>query len=147
MKEEISFIAKRYCSGKFSVDKGWKRLDISPVTIWNIRKIAAAVASIVVLSATATVIYHQFTRTEKHEVTIEEIATEAPTMESVKVIDFEDTPLPIVIEQIKEVYGVEVSNLPENADEYHLSLHFEGNAGNLIATINDILETQIEVKE
>ena len=60
MNEEITYIAKRYRKGKFSVDKGWKRLNIKPALKWNGLKIAAAVASVVVLSATAAIIYHQY---------------------------------------------------------------------------------------
>ena len=70
----------------------------------------------------------------------------APT-EVVKVIDFENTALPVVISKIKEVYGVEVINVPENAETYYLSLHYEGNAVDLVLTINEILDTEMRVKE
>lgn len=145
MKEDITYIAKRYSRGKFSVDKGWKRLNIKPVFKWSILKIAAAISSVVVLSATAAVIYHEYELKNSPERTIEEVIK--PTqLEAVKVIDFENTPLTSVISKIKDVYGVEVVNIPDNAEEYHLSLHYEGNAVDLVATINDILETQMSVK-
>lgn len=145
MKENITYIAKRYSRGKFSVDKGWKRLNIKPVFKWSILKIAAAISSVVVLSATAAVIYHEYELKNSPERTIEEVIK--PTqLEAVKVIDFENTPLTSVISKIKDVYGVEVVNIPDNAEEYHLSLHYEGNAVDLVATINDILETQMSVK-
>lgn len=145
MKEDITYIAKRYSRGKFSVDKGWKRLNIKPVFKWSILKIAAAISSVVVLSATAAVIYHEYELKNSRERTIEEVIK--PTqLEAVKVIDFENTPLTSVISKIKDVYGVEVVNIPDNAEEYHLSLHYEGNAVDLVATINDILETQMSVK-
>lgn len=145
MKEDITYIAKRYSRGKFSVDKGWKRLNIKPVFKWSILKIAAAISSVVVLSATAAVIYHEYELKNSLERTIEEVIK--PTqLEAVKVIDFENTPLTSVISKIKDVYGVEVVNIPDNAEEYHLSLHYEGNAVDLVATINDILDTQMSVK-
>lgn len=147
MEEEVTYIAKRYRRGKFSADKGWKRLNIKPAFKWSGLKIAAAVASVVVLSATAAVIYHQYELKDTTDKTVNESVKPAASPEAVKVIDFENTPLPTVISKIKEVYGVEVINVPDNAGEYHLSLHYEGNAVDLVATINDILETQMSVKE
>ncbi len=37
-------------------------------------------------------------------------------------------------------------NIPENADDYMLSLHYEGNALDLIDTINVILGTSMEIE-
>lgn len=85
-------------------------------------------------------------KTEQAQSTKENIEAISP-IQAVKIIDFECSSLPDVISEIKEVYGVEVVNLPENAEEYHLSLHYEGNAADLVATINDILGTQMIVKE
>lgn len=147
MKEEVTYIAKRYRKGKFSVDKGWKRLNIKPTFKWSGFKIAAAVASVVVLSATAAVIYHQYELNDTTHKPVKESVKSAVSLEAVKVIDFENTPLPTVISKIKEVYGVEVVNVPGNAGEYQLSLHYEGNAVDLVATINDILETEMSVRE
>lgn len=145
MKEEISYIAKRYRKGKFSADRGWKRLGIAPSFRVRRMRIAAAIASFVVLTATAAVIYRHATVPETNV----EIPQTIPTdpKEIVKVIDFENTPLPVVVDKIKEVYGVEVTGLPENADEYRLSLHYEGNPVELVATINYILDTKMAIKK
>lgn len=66
---------------------------------------------------------------------------------AVRAIDFENTPLPTVISEIREVYGVELTGIPDNAVDYRLSLHYEGSAEDLIATINEILDTKMAVKE
>ena len=105
MNEEITYIAKRYRKGKFSVDKGWKRLNIKPALKWNGLKIAAAVASVVVLSATAAIIYHQYELKDTTDKIVNESVRPAASLETVKIIDFENTPLPTVISKIKEVYG------------------------------------------
>ena len=68
-------------------------------------------------------------------------------METVRVVDFENAPLPVVVERIREVYGVEVSGLPQDADDYVLSLHYEGTPVDLVDTINDILGTEMTVEE
>ncbi len=69
------------------------------------------------------------------------------TLSQVKVIDFENTPLPLVVAGIEEAYGVEVGNLPDNSDELRLSLHYEGHAVDLVETINSILGTQLTVEQ
>ena len=147
MKDEVTYIAKRYRKGKFSANKGWRRLNIKPAFKWNSFKIAAAISSVVVLSATAAVIFHQYELKNAPDKPIHEIVKPVEPLEVVKVIDFENIPLTTVISKIEEVYGVEIENVPENAEEYNLSLHYEGNAVDLVSTINDILETQMTVKK
>lgn len=143
--KEIQFVVKRYRNGKFSVVKGWERLNIRPASIWRRARIAAAVISVVILSATASVIYHHYNL--HTEASAPETIERTVTADAVKVIDFENTPLPVVISKIKEVYGVEVINVPEDAADYRLSLHYEGNAADLVTAINEILGTQMAVKK
>lgn len=148
MEEEITYIATRYSRGKFSVDKGWLKLKISTERKWTRLKIAAAISAVVILSATAAVIYHRHEMNGDAPVRpVQESVAPTSPLEVVKVIDFEDTPLTAVIYKIKEVYGVEVVNVPDNAGDYRLSLHYEGDAVDLIDTINDILDTQMSVAE
>ncbi len=147
MKEEVIYVAKRYSKGKFSVDQGWKRLNIKPAFKWNSLKIAVAIASFVVLSSTAAIIYHQYDNKHTSADAIEERVQPTTPVAVIKVIDFEDVQLPTVISKIKEVYGVDVINVPENAENYRLSLHYEGNVVELVATINEILQIKMAVKE
>lgn len=145
MKEEISYIAKRYRKGRFSADKGWKRLGIAPSFRVRRMRIAAAIASFAILTPTAAVIYRHVSIPASN-IEIQQ-SIPADPKEVVKVIDFENTPLPVVVDKIEEVYGVEVTGLPENAEEYRLSLHYEGNPVELVETINDILDIKMAIKE
>ncbi len=145
MKEEIAYIARRYQKGSFEVEKGWKRLDIAPSLKWKRMRAAAIIASAVVLSATAGLVIYQYNQPPQQE-TQQNIVKPISKKEVVKVIDFENTALPTVISKIKEVYGVEILNIPKNAEEYKISLHYKGNAVDLITTINDILDTQMTVE-
>lgn len=146
MEKELKFIAERYRKGKFSVDRAWKRLDIAPSLRWRRIRIAAVVSSVVVLGAAAALIYQHSTQPATPYESIQEpVKTTAPA-EITRVIDFENTPLPTVIARINEVYDVQIENIPKNAADYHLSLHYEGNAADLVATINDILELNLRVK-
>lgn len=139
------FIVRHYRKGCFSVEKGWRRLGIGVTSKWWRLRVAAAVAATIVLSATAAVLYRHYATLEPTEtITVtEEQTAEVPV---IKVIDFENTSLTEVVERIRETYGVEVTNVPENADSYRLSLHYEGTAEDLVDTINDILYTEMEVE-
>lgn len=145
--KEIEFIAKRYSRGSFNSKKAWKRLGIAHLSWWSRYGMVAAICGAVFLSATAALVYrHYKTDVVPEPAVITANKPVAPT-EVVRVIDFENTTLPVVISKIKEVYGVEVINLPENSEDYHLSLHYEGNAVDLVNTINEILDTEMRVKE
>lgn len=144
--KEIKFIADRYKKGRFSTDKAWSRLGIRPVSIWKKYRVAAAVSAAVVLTASAAIIYKAST---VPSVPLETEMT-APVVvgkDVVRVIDFENTPLTVVVEKINETYNVEVTGLPESPEEYRLSLHYEGPASDLVETINEILGTELTVKD
>lgn len=146
--KDIDFISSRYMRGKFSVKNGWSRLDLSPQTAWWRRtRVAAAVGGLIVLSAAAAVVYHQYSFRSDNEIELHQPTEYIAPVFVVKTIDFENVALPIVVERIKEVYNVDVVNIPENADALKLSLHYEGNAIDLVDTINEILGTQMSVKE
>lgn len=146
--EDIKFIADRYRPGRFNADKGWSRLGIGISFKWKRFRMAAAIAGFLFLSASAAFVYNRYysSASDNMEVVNSQEIQESPVL-IVRVIDFEDTPLPIVIDKIKEMYGVDISNIPSNVNDFRLSLHYEGNANDLIETINDILGTDMTVIE
>lgn len=145
--QDIQFIAGRYRKGRFNVNNAWQRLSPVSSSFRRAYRIAATIGGLLFLSAAAAVLFHQYELKSTDVETVAEPAGAVKPQEVVRVIDFENTPLTTVISRIKEVYGVDVINVPENADDYILSLRYEGNAVDLVATINDILETKMDVKE
>ena len=143
--KELDFIARRYKKGRFSPDAGWHRLGIAPVSLWRRYRVAAAVAATVILSATAAIVYKGYRLDEVPQQTAP-VKNTSPLKE-VKVIDFENAPLPDVVKKIETVYGVKVEGVPASTKEYVLSLHYEGTPTDLISVINDILETEMTVSE
>lgn len=141
----IGFVARHYREGLFSVKDGWRRLGIGMSVRMRRYRIAAAVSAVVVLSASAAIIYHEYRAGSVPE-QAETVQTVNP-MAEVKVIDFEKAPLPEVIGQIETVYGIRVEGIPESPEHYELSLHYEGTPTDLISTINEILGTQMTVTE
>lgn len=142
---EIKFIASHYKKGLFAVEPALRRIRGVPVRWWTRSRIAVACVAAVFLTATAAIFIHKSYFSDTSEQMLKPYPL--PAAEIVRVIDFEDAPLPIVVEKIREVYGVEVGNIPENAGEYHLSLHYEGSATDLVETINDILDLDMVIIE
>lgn len=145
--KEIKFITKHYRKGLFAVEPALRRIKPIASGWWTRSRIAAACIATTILTATATIFIHnnyylnhpaEFEQNEHSSIPVEKI---------VRTIDFENAPLPIVVAKIREVYGVDVVNLPDNAEEYTLSLHYEGSAIDLVDTINDIVDTEMIIQE
>jgi hypothetical protein len=45
------------------------------------------------------------------------------------------------------LYDVKITNVPENSDDIRLTLGYEGNAEDVVATINDLLGTNLAVEQ
>ena len=146
---EIGFIAKHYKAGIFNTKKALRL--IKPMrNIWSWQRIAVASCIIIVLGATAGLLIrnsYNTDQTEKLQEIENKISPKIPIESVSKIIDFDDTPLQIVIEQINLVYDVEISNIPANAEDYRISLHYEGNVVDLIDSINEILGINLEIKK
>ena len=67
-------------------------------------------AATVILSATATILYREYRLNDIPQQTVP-VETVSQLAE-VKVIDFENAPLPDVIKRIESVYGVKVEDVP-----------------------------------
>lgn len=144
-RNDIDFVVRHYRKGCFGVGAGWNRLNGTSVSRWKKYRVAAAGAAIFVISATATIIYQEVRNIDSPPPTIE---TSAPgPLAEIKVINFENAPLTDVVNKIESVYNVKVQNLPEDVNDYQLSLHYEGTPTELISVINDILGTQMTVHE
>ena len=144
--KEIDFVARYYKQGLFNTEKTLRKIRPTIRKVWSLPRIAVASCIIVVLGATAALLI----RNSYSEKPVIENTINLPSvpLESIsKVIDFDDAPLPVVIEQINLVYNVEIVNIPADADEYRLSIHYEGNVIDLLETINEILGINLEIKK
>lgn len=142
--ESLRFVAKYWKPSLFSASRGWKELGLAaPVRWWRTRA-AAAVAAVAIISASAAIFIYDTVRTPEQAVeTTTQPVAEAPMTKIVR-IEFTDAPLAEVIAKIEEVYGVKVTDCP--AESARLTLSYEGNAPDLITTINEILGTEMKVE-
>lgn len=145
--KELKFIACHYRKGLFAVEPALRRIKGAKSVWWSRTRIAAACTVAAILTATAAVFVHNGYISRNESSSIEAEQTSVATAHTVRVIDFEEAPLTHVVEKIREVYGVEVTGLPADPDQYTLSLHYEGTAIDLVETINDILDTEMTVTE
>lgn len=145
--KDIKFIVRHYRKGMFAAEPALRRIKGITTAWWTRSRIAAACIGATILTASAAFFVHQ-NYFSTYPIEMEQISPSSiPAAQIVRAIDFEDAPLPVVVAKIKEVYGVDVVNLPADAADYSLSLHYEGSALDLIDTINDILDTEMTIQE
>ena len=145
--KDIKYIARHYRKGLFAVEPALRRIKPGATRWWTRSRIAAACIGAVVLTATAAVFVHKSYFAQPSSDTEVLQSASVPASEIVRSIDFENAPLPTVVQKIREVYGVEVIDMPDNANDYTLSLHYVGSATDLVETINDILDTDMKIEE
>ena len=145
--KDIRYIARHYRKGLFEVEPALRRIKPTATKWWTRSRIAAACIGAVVLTATAAVFVHKSYFAQPSIDTGVIQPANVPASEIVRSIDFENAPLPTVVQKIREVYGVDVVDMPANASEYSLSLHYVGSATDLVETINDILDTDMKIQE
>ena len=146
-EKEIGFIAKHYKEGLFNTNRALRKIKPAIRSIRSWQKIAAASCILIVVGATAALLIRNSYYSEK-PIEIENTQSPVIPLDAVsKIIDFDDAPLPAVIDQINLVYNVEITNIPANAYDYRLSLHYEGNVKDLIETINEILGINLEIEK
>ncbi len=144
--EEIDFIARHYRRGAFASRSALERIMPGRMSRLRTVRIAAAAALLIAAGTAAALLITHSSSTDR---AAETVPQDAPTAvaDDIKVIDFESTPLTVVADKIREVYGVSVRNLPDDAGDITLSLHYEGSAADLVDTINEILSTQMTIEE
>lgn len=144
--KDIDFIARHYRKGLFAIEPALYRIKGVRKKIFTLPKIVAISSFIIAIGATAAILIRNSYNHKERE-------TEAPVIEKKSpmsvshVLDFNDVPLTTVVQHIKLIYGVEVDNLPKNADELFVTLHYEGMALDLVETLNEILETNMKIRE
>lgn len=142
-EESLSFVVRFYRRGAFRPTM----LFVAPQR-WRRMAVAASVAfGIVVASACVYLLTTNAPVSETIEKTPETaVATtvEAPHTVSRR-IKFDDAPLTRVVDEIETVYGVEVSPVADN-DTTRLTLSYEGNAADLLDTINELLGTDLRLE-
>lgn len=142
-EESLSFVVRHYRRGAFRPTM----LFVAP-NRWRRMAVAASIAfGVIVASACVYFLTVNEPATEPIEETAGPVASapaEAPEKVSRR-IRFDDAPLAKVVDEIEKVYGVQVSPVADN-DTTRLTLSYEGNAADLLDTINELLGTDLKLE-
>ena len=156
-EDSLNFVSKYFQPYIFS--KNRKDADFYSITgkkrIFNIftstpRKIAAASITVALVASASCLIYLRSTDKQSAPVEINTPVEQTEVIEvqnqytEYAVIDFSDAPLKEVIEDIEKTYGVKISNIP--SESHNLTLHYEGDATELISIINDLLDINLRIE-
>jgi hypothetical protein len=142
------FVAQHYKRGAFSEHDAWQRLNIAPVVRkWYRSRLVASVAVMAVLAASACIYYvsRNYTTNTTAPTTLNTPQSDTTSANRVVVIEFNDAPLTEVVATIEKEYGVIIVNIP--AEDYKLTLRYEGTATDLINTINELLNTNLTIAD
>ena len=143
--KDIDFIARYYGDDVFSPDSGWRKIKSALGLRRKRYGIAAAVAAIIAMSATAAIIGYEHYRVAPAQEDSLTVSPSANGMEDTKILVFDNASLTEVVEIVEEEYSIVIDNIPDNSDDYVLTLRFEGTPSELIEAINKILGTQLTV--
>lgn len=161
-QRETDFVSRHYREGAF---RPTLRFGTSLRGFMTPKRWAAAILIAVTLTAGAMICY-RILRTEPapQPVPVERpVPAPAPVAEPEPVpepekpepvpeaepevvsrIEFDDTPVSVVARKVEEVYGVRLGNLP--ADDPAVTISYEGNAADLVETLNELLGSEIVIK-
>lgn len=148
IKKSLDFVVRHYRPGAFRKNESFFR---DALRIRRRRRLGIAAAAAGVLAASAA-IYTYVSTPEPPAPVPMPAAAPAPapavpdTACEVKRMEFSDAPLTRVVEEIENMYGVKVEGLAPD-DTNRLTLSYEGTADDLVATINELLGTNLTIKE
>lgn len=143
--ESLDFVARHYRHGAFDTASGLRRLGFRrrPAMLRRVAVIAGAVA----LTASALFVgyYNYYAPAETDHAIQSAPAAGTQVAEPSKVVrlEFNYAPLSEVTDEICRVYGVTLAYIP--IEDYHLTLSYEGNAYDLVETINELLGIHIVI--
>lgn len=142
-EESLSFVVRYYKRGAlrptmlFVAPNRWRRLAVAASIAFGIIVASACVYLLTV---------HEPVTDSIQDTTAPVASTPAEAPEKVsRRIKFDDAPLADVVQEIEKVYGVKVTPVADN-DTTRLTLSYEGNAADLLDTINELLGTDLKLE-
>jgi hypothetical protein len=143
----LNFVSRHYRANAFSTKEGLEKIGIGEHRWWKQRWVAAAAVGVVLAASAAVYSIVQTVPQGSDEVPVveQQIDNSVKPAEIVKKITFEDADLATVVNEIEKVYDVKIVNMPDK--EYHVTLSYEGNAADLVDTINELLGTNLKISK
>ncbi len=145
--KSLDFVVRYYRKGAFRPRRLGKILEFVPrYSFFCRRNIAAAcVATALIASAGIGVYFYTHPNDSTGTSQIPAVETTVTASKEVHRIEFNNVPLTTVVKEIEKTYNVKISSLPK--EQYRLTLSYEGTAEDLVATINELLGTNLEIEQ
>lgn len=149
MKKSLQFVTRFYTPGILHPDSSFIMKDIP---FWKRHAVAASIIGTALVATAAVTTYFALNPADsKYEIPAKEVVQEAPIdtiqetpeAEEVKKMVFEDAELSDVVKAIEKEYGVKIEGSTDGQPRLTLSYH--GTAEDLVATINDLLGTNLTI--
>lgn len=154
--DSIRFVARHYEPGAFADRQGrWSR-SLPRAAWWRRHPAAAAAIAGAVFAASAAGAYMAVslsspgpaaepaaTPAPAPAVPADTATVQIPAEDKSLVLSFSDAPLSEVCDAIESSYGVTLADVPVSDET--LTLDYEGDAADLVGTINDLLGTHIRI--
>ncbi len=145
--DSVSFVARHWRRGAFP-----QREVLADITgrrfLFMSRRVAAAVIAVAAAgcAVAAFLWYSHASRPPEHAPVVpREHVAAPPPRHAVRRIELLDASMRQIAGEVREVYGVELVNLP--SDDARLTLSYEGTADDFVATVNDLLGSDIRIAE
>lgn len=149
IERSIDFVGAHYREGGFDKKRAWRSLGAGRIWWRRPGAIAASVAAIVVAASACVLVFVPSGRREEKPVQQHQAVpvveqTAMPVAKSTH-IEFNDAPLPEVVEAIERTYGVKIENVPQQSD--NITLSYDGTAAELVETLNTLLGCQMTISD
>ncbi len=146
MEEDLQFVAHHFKEGTLLPSNGWRKFKLMHQISSFRRQIAAASIAVVVLAASASIYYlssQDKPSASEESANIVGIETPMPSETKTAKIEFKNAPLTDVVAEIERVYGVRITNIPD--DKIMVTISYEGTASDVVETINDLFDTNLKI--
>lgn len=146
--ESLTFVTEHFKEGALLAHNGWRRFKLSHHFSNFRRNIAAASVAVAVFAATASICYYSFLNpSHTTDDTKSGVVIETPNTAEAKIerIHFQNVPLKDVVAEIERVYGVTITNVPE--EQIRVTISYEGTSSEVVETINELFETNLIISD
>ena len=144
--EDLQNVVRHFKYGTLLPQSGWQRFKLTnKITTHRRRNIAASIAA-AVLAASASIYYYgnsENLKENQREIEILHEHTPEISVDKSEKIYFKDASLKEVVNEIERIYGVTITNVPQ--EDKRITISYEGTASDVVETINDLMGINLTI--
>lgn len=138
------FVVSHFKDDYLLPDEGWRRFKLTNHIPFFKRNVVAASVAAIVLAASASIYYYsKDSQPETEDISLQTTLDTTTARNKIEKIEFHDASLKDVVAEIERVYNVSIANVP--ASDIRVNISYEGTAQDVVETINELLDTNLEI--